>query len=394
MKIPLTSQISMLAGEVKALATGHLELLRLEMAGKMRLTRRQTLLMAAGAVAALTAVLLLLAGITLLLSWILVSQADWSPLVAASSSAFLIAIISALTGILIIRNGSKTLRAEGLAPQETIRSLRQSAATLTNQPIQPQPTPLSDMNTSKQFRSAVNHTAETIENQTRRAGRAVRDTADNLNDRFDPGAFFSNLMGRVDDLLHPHNRDLAGRALSAAALLPRRHPVPTALIGFGAAWMLWRKMNEQNARQAVESFTETGADACRSFVDDTSKAVRKGYRAATEGADAAVRAGRDVREAFNDATSRWAESGRATASTLKEATSDAADRARGIYDDAREYVSDGFDRFSETGKQLRKDAGASVKKAQDFAREEPLLTIAGGIALAVGAALLVKSSRR
>lgn len=394
MKIPLTSQISMLAGEVKALATGHLELLRLEMAGKVRLTRRQTILMAAGAVSALTGVLLLLAGITLLLSWILVSQADWTPLAAGTSSAFLLAILSTLTGILIIRNGSNTLRAEGLAPQETIRSLRQSAATLTNQAIEPQPTPIKDMNTSKQFRSAVNHTAETIENQTRRAGRAVRDTAESLNDRFDPGAFFSNVMGWVDDLLHPHNRALAGRALSAAALLPRRHPVPSALIGFGAAWMLWRKMNQQNARQAVETFSETGAETCRDFVDDTSKAVKRGYRAATDGAEAAVRAGRDVRNAFNDATSRWAESGRATAATLKEATSEAADRARGIYDDAREYVSDGLDRFSETSKQLRKEAGDTVKKAQDFAREEPLLTIAGGIALAVGAALLVKSSRR
>ncbi|MES2706546.1 MAG: phage holin family protein [Verrucomicrobiota bacterium] len=394
MKFPLTSQISLLADEVRALAAGHWAMFRLEMAGKARLTRQQAILAIAGVIAALTAMLLLLFSITLMLSQLLVSLAHWDAPVAAGVSALFIAIAAGLTGFILIRNAGSALREEGVTPKETLRSLRVSAATLADQPLQPQIPPPTTMNTSKQFRSAVNHTAETIQDQTRRAGRAVRNTADTISSKFDPGAFFSNVMTWVDDILNPQNRALAGRALAAASVLPRRHPLPAAVIGFGAAWMLWRKMQQESAQEAVESFSATSAEACRDFIDQSSSAVRKGYRAASEGAQAAVRASHDVRGAFNDASSRWADSGRHAAATLKEATHDAATRAREVYDDARGYVTDTVESAADTAKKIRKDAEAGLKKAQEFAREEPALAIAGGIALAIGAVLLVKSSRR
>jgi ElaB/YqjD/DUF883 family membrane-anchored ribosome-binding protein len=380
-------------------------MLRLEIAAKARLTRRQTILAAAGAAAALTAVLLLLSALTLLLGQLLVSLAGWPPLVAGGLSALLIGLIAAGGGVFIIRNAATAIGKEGVAPKETIASLRSTAATLADQPLQP-PTaaplsstspsnPIDTMNTPKQFRRAMHDTAETIQDQTRRAGRAVRETADTISSKFDPGAFFANVMTWVDDFMHPNNRALASRALAAASVLPRRHPLPAALIGAGAAWMLYRKMHpEQTAQEAVEDFSATTSSACRDFVDQSSSAVKKGYRAATQGAEAAARAGRDVRDAFNEASGRWADSGRAAAATLRQATTDATARAREVYDDAREYVSETSDSMAETAKQLRKDAEAGIKKAKEFAREEPALTIAGGIALAIGAALLVKSSRR
>lgn len=394
MKFPLMSQVSLLADEVRALAAGHWTMLRLEMAAKAALTKRQTVLAAAGAVAALTAVLLLLTALTLLLSQLLVTFAHWDPLVSGGVSALFIALLFGVGGFLILRNAGSAIKEEGLAPKETIRSLRLSAATLTDQPILPQTPIPTTMNTPKQFRNAVNQTAETIQDQTRRAGRAVRDTAETISNKFDPGAFFSNVMTWVDDILNPQNRALASRAMTAAAVLPRRYPLPAAVIGAGAAWMLWKKMQQQSAQEAIESFSETGAEACRDFVDQTSSAVKKGYRAATQGAQATVRASRDVRDAWTDASHRWADSGRSAAATLKEATHDAASRAREVYDDAREYVSDTADTVADTAKKIRKDAEAGFKKAQDFAREEPALAIAGGLAVAVGAFLLVKSSRR
>ena len=66
-----------LTAELKALAIGHWQLFRQEMSGKVTHTRQQTLWMAAGALTALTAILLLLSGITLLLSQLLVSSAGW-----------------------------------------------------------------------------------------------------------------------------------------------------------------------------------------------------------------------------------------------------------------------------------------------------------------------------
>lgn len=391
----------MLAEEVKALAAGHWAMLRLEMAAKARLTKRQTILAAAGAAAALTAVLLLLSALTLLLGQLFVAVAGWPPLVAGGLSALLIGLIAAGGGVFIIRNAGSAISKEGVAPKETIASLRQTAAALADQPLQPPPSaspspsnPIDTMNTPQQFRRAMHDTAETIQDQTRRAGRAVRDTAETISNKFDPGAFFSNVMTWVDDILHPNNRALASRALAAASVLPRRHPLPAALIGAGAAWMLWRKMNQQSALEAVEDFSATSTDACRNFMDRSSTAVKKGYRAAADGADAAAKAGREVREAFTDASHRWADSGRTAAATLRQATHEAAGRAREVYDDAREYVADSAETVAETAKQLRKDAEAGFQKAKEFAREEPVLTIAGGIALAVGAALLVKGSRR
>ncbi|MDB6135601.1 MAG: hypothetical protein JWM59_3844 [Verrucomicrobiales bacterium] len=394
MKYPLTSRIGILAEEVKALAAGHWAMLRLEMAGKARMTKKQTIMAVAGAAAALTAVLLVLFSITLLLSQLLVSFAHWPAPAATGVSALVIAVAAGATGLILIRNAVSVIQKEGVAPKETIRSLRLSAATLADQPLTTPIPPPNTMNTPRQFRNAVNQTAETIQDQTRRAARAARDAADTIHNRFDPGAFFSNVMTWVDDILNPQNRALATRAWAAASILPRRHPLPAALIGFGAAWALWRKMQDENAQQAVESFAATSAKTAQDLVNESNKAVKRGYRAATEGAQAAVRAGQDVRNSFVDAGHRWADSGRHAASTLKEATHEAAERAREVYDEAREYVTDSVETMADTAKRLRKDAEQGMQKAKEFAKEEPMLAIAGGLALAVGAVLLVKSSRR
>ena len=81
-----SSRFQSLSAEIKALAAGHWQLFRQEMSGKVSHTRQQTLWMAAGALTALTAILLVLAGLTLLLSQLLVSQAGWQPLTAGGVS--------------------------------------------------------------------------------------------------------------------------------------------------------------------------------------------------------------------------------------------------------------------------------------------------------------------
>ena len=376
------SHLGVLTSELRALASGQWLLFRQEMAGKVVLTRQQTILMAAGLVTALTAILLVLAGLTLLLSQLLVSQAHWEPLLAAGVSALIIALIFALTGWLIFHNSGQKLKAEGLKPKETIKSLKSAASALTNQPIIPTP-PTTPMNSSKDFREALNETAETVDYQAKRAGRAMQNTAQSLGDKLDIGAFFTQALSWVDALLTPQNRALAGKALSAAAMLPRRHPTAAAILGLGGIYLAWQKSRDTSTRKTIEGYFGGAAD----YADEVRRTAEKGYKATAA-------AGRDLRGSLYNTTERFTETGRNAASQFGAAATHTAERVRGAYEDARESVSDGVDHLAATTRQLRKDAEAGYNKAKEFAKEEPALAIAGGVALAIGALLLIKSSRR
>ena len=76
------------------------------------------------------------------------------------------------------------------------------------------------MNTRQASQDAVHQTADTVEYQARRAGRAMQDTAHSLSEKFDPGALFTTALTWVDAVLTPANRALAGRALKTAAVFP------------------------------------------------------------------------------------------------------------------------------------------------------------------------------
>ena len=141
MSVSFREQLHALSGELRALASGHWELLRQEMSVKVTHTRQQTLWMAAGALTALTAILLVLAGMTLLLSQVFVSSAGWEPLVAGGISALIIATSFALIGWLIFRRSGARLKEEGFTPEQTLHSLKTAAQALSNQPIVPIPPP-------------------------------------------------------------------------------------------------------------------------------------------------------------------------------------------------------------------------------------------------------------
>ena len=382
MATSLLSRLGLISGEFKALATGHWMLFRQEMAGKVALTRQQTILMAAGLITALTAILLILAGLTLLLSQVFVSQAGWEPLLSGGVSALIIAVVFALTGWLVFRKSSQTLQSEGLKPSQTIKSLKSAANAFNNQPVIPTPPP-TPMNSRKEFSNALNETADTVEYQAKRASRAVQDTAQSLSQKLDPGAFFAQALSWVDAVLTPQNRALAVKAFSAAALLPRRNPTLAALIGLGGVYLAWHKSRDTSTRKTVESYLGGAVE----YADEVRRTAQKGYKATAA-------AGRDLRGSLHDTTERFTETGRNAASQFGAAATQTAERVREAYEDARESVSDGVDHLAATTRQLRKDAEAGYNRAKDFAKEEPALAIAGGVALALGALLLVKSSRR
>ncbi len=380
MSFSLPQQIRSLAGELKSLALGHWTMLRQEMTGKANLTRREVILMSAGALTALTAILLVLAGLTLLLSQLLVSQAGWEPLTAGGTASLIIAAIFALSGWLVFRSSGARLKAEGLRPSQTIQSIRSAAAALTNQPYIPTPPP-TPMKTREDLNDALHHTAESVEYQARRAARAVHETASSLSSKFDPGPFFASALAWVDAVMTPQNRALAGKALTTVAALPRRHPLVAAALALGGIYLM--RNRDHSIRHTVEDYVSDAGG----YADDLRRTAAKGFKATAE-------AGRDIRGSVYDSAHRFAETGRHAAGQFGTAATQTAERVRGAYEEARTSVAEGVDHMAETAAQLRKEAEAGYRKAREFAKEEPALAIAGGVALAIGALLLVKSSRR
>jgi len=372
------SRLGSLTGELQALVSGTWVLLCQEMAGKATLTRRQVILMAAGALTALTAILLVLAGFTLLLSQLLVSEAGWRPLMAGGLSALIIAVFFAITGWLVFRNSGARLKTSSLLPRQTLQSIKTTAAALTNQPLIPHP-PTTPMNTRQEFTDAMHQTADTVEHQAQRAARC----AQSLGQKLDPGPFFASALAWMDAILTPQNRALAGRALTSAVALPRRHPAVAAMLGVGGLYLLWEKTREKSLQRMVADYTSEASG----YADDLRKTAVKGFKATAE-------AGRDIRGSVQDAASRFTENGRNAAQQFSSAATQTAERVREAYQDARSSVGDGVEQIADTAHQLRKDAEAGYRKAREFAKEEPALAIAGGVALAIGAVLLVKSSRR
>ena len=380
------SRFTSLTAELKALASGHWELLRQEMSGKVAHTTQQTIWMAAGALTALTAILLVLAGITLLFSQIFVSFADWTPLVAGGVSALIVALLFALTGWLVFRSSGKSLLNESLLPNLTLHSLKTAASALTNQPVIPTPLPQA-MNTNKTVADTLHQTANTVEYQARRAGRAVQDTAQSLAGSFNPGAFFSAALAWVDTVLTPRNRALAGKALGTAAMFGRRHPVPTVVLGLGALYVVWQRSKGTPTHDEMEDYIRSKVDTVKDRYEETRRHAANGF-------SAAAAAGRDLRESLHNTVGSVASHSRTAASEFGKASTATVDSVREAYDTARHSVIEGVDRAAETARQLREDAEAGYKRAKEFAKEEPALAIAGGVALALGALLLVKSSRR
>jgi hypothetical protein len=390
----LLSNFRTLTTEFKALAAGHWTLFRQEIAGKATHTRQQSIWIVAGGLTAFTALLLLLAGCILLMSQALVTRAGWQPLDAAGASALLLTLLTSLAGGFVFRRSGRQLRAESLTPDVTLRTLKHTAAALTHQPVTsvlvppPTPDPLPNpMNTRQNLQNTLHQTAGTVETQARRVGQAMQDTADSIGRNFDAGVFFSAALAWVDTVLTPRNRALAGRAIGAAAAFPRRHPVPSAILGLGALYVAWQRAKGTPSRDRIEEYAHSKVEAVKDRLEETRRYAANGF-------SAAAAAGRDLRESIHSTAASVADEGRAAASQFGKSTTATADSVREAYECARDSVAEGVDCAAETARQIREDAEAGYRKAREFAKEEPALVIAGGVALALGALLLVKSSRR
>ncbi len=379
-------RLTSLAGEVKALAAGHWMLLRQELAGKAALSKKQLTLMAAGAVAALTAVFLILAALTLLLTQLLVSVSELPPLAAGGISALIVAICFALTGWLVIRSGGRSIAEEGLAPRQTLQSLKSAANTLTNAPFIPS-NPDTPMKTRQEFQETIRETAETVDQQARRAGRAVSDSARNLRNSAEPASLFAAVLSWADMLMTPRNRAALSSTLNAVGTMPRKYPASSALLGIAGLYLAWQKLGRSGSMESTLEFAGHQSRQAR-------RKAAEAYESAQDSLANAFAAGRDIKEALSGISKRLSKDTRSAANRFSESASSAMDGAAEAYETSRETLSDSAARVMDTARQFREDAEDGLKKARDFAKDEPALVIAGGLALALGTVLLVKSSRR
>lgn len=106
---------SELAQETSTLVRQEVNLAKTEMSQKASTAGRQVGVLAAGGAVAYAGLLAILAGVIVLLN-------DVMPLWAA---AFLVGIVVAVVGYLLIRRGLNALKREDFAPRETIETLKE-----------------------------------------------------------------------------------------------------------------------------------------------------------------------------------------------------------------------------------------------------------------------------
>ena len=362
------------------------------MGGKAALSKKQIALMAAGGVTALTGLVFFLTALTLLLTQALVVGAGWSLLAAGAAAAGAMAAVFAAAGLILITRSKAKLAAESPLPKNTLESLRLSTLAMTNPFIAPvpniQPFP-NTMNARNAAENHINRTAAAAEDQFNRARRGIGETLHSFADKIEAAPLLVSALGWAETLLNPASRDRALAVARTASALPARHPIPAALVGAGLGWMLWRQITRQDLEETV-----TGAAAqARAACDRTSKQAAQAYNQAAE---SAYTAGNRFRENASDTVHRWADTARGAAATVKETAADAANRARGYYDDARASAEEAAEYARNGAHKAREEAEAGLNKARDFAREQPVLALAGAAALGALVVLLSKtaSSRR
>lgn len=371
-----------------SLAITHWDQLKQEMGGKATLSRKKIALIAAGGVTALTGLVFFLTALTLLLTRALVVEAGWSALAAGAAATGIMGAVFTAGGILLIMRSKARLAAEPILPTQTIESFKASTMAMAS-PIAPPPNtqPFQTMNARNSINDNLHRAASAAEDQCNRARRSVGDTLHSLADKIEAAPLLVSALGWAETLLNPQSRDRALNVARGAAALPARHPLPAALIGAGLGWALWRQITREDLGETIN---DAGSQARGAYDRASSQAVN----AFNGAAETAQRTTNRVRETVSDTAHRWADTARSAAATVRETAEETANRARGYYNDARSAVHDTAEHARNGAQRAREEAEAGLEKARDFAREQPVMALAGAAALGALVVLLSKSSRR
>lgn len=183
-------------------------------------------------------------------------------------------------------------------------------------------------------------------------------------ERFEAGVgrFFSKALEVVDNIFSPHSTTQVGRVWQTLTSMPSRHPVPTAILVAGGAWVLWQRRKALNELADIETNTAKievlapELPRMNSFADTAANVKNTSQHAVQSLQDAALQA----RDAYQEVTTCLAQS-----------------------------VQD----FKASASQLKLDAQEGFQKAKEYVKEEPVNALTGGAALALGLFFLLKNAR-
>lgn len=422
----LSTRVRTLSSDVRAMAGNHWDMLKEELAGNAKLTKRQLVFLAAGAAVALTGVILLLTCLTLLLSLLLVSMAGMEPLTAVTVGTGVMALIFSVAGAVLVVRAAGKLGEQKLTPVHTLNSLGASLQTLAaaaspsllvepaapekaplppnnitppaSQPLvqetslmETNPTPTAEKNgtaTGRQqtYESSGGPVPPDLDESVRRVKQNLGETLYNMTQKIDIHPLAAAAIDWLTTYLDNRGRSgSAGAARAATASAfggsgstnteKAAHLSPLALGLAGLGYLLWQQLSRPAAR-------ETASDAVNYGREQARRAAERVRESCQSGAEAIHSAGHQVRETVGDTVHRWADAARS-------AGAQTASRARDYYDQARETAEEGVDH-------LKKNLEEGYEHTRDFARERPVAAAAAGV-LAVGlAAWLVQkaASRR
>jgi hypothetical protein len=250
----------------------------------------------------------------------------------------------------------------------------------------------------------LEHTLHEYERAAENNRRRLSSTLDELAASLTPG-------GMLDEVLS-YARAGGGDFLKGLGKAASANPVPTLLIGVGAAMLLSGKgrvgstgNGEAHGPRAEESGTFTNGRPGTSSAQSAGGAISEGMAAVGSGIAAAASGVRSGVSSAGAAVARTAasiadeavssissarEAVRGAGSAVGGAASDLADNVSGYAASAREGVVDrgrkAFDESSRVLKDLR-------TRGTDFAQEQPLIVGALGIAIGAAVATLLPRTR-
>ncbi len=211
---------------------------------------------------------------------------------------------------------------------------------------------------------------------------------------FAPSPRFSSALAWVDATLTPQNFALVGRGLSWAARFPRRHPLPIALLGASALYWAYRRSQPPTLRGTLLDFTRANSQALQSCAQQTRRSAAEGFGAASAASRGIRTSAHEIRENVQEAATKVAENSRLAASRLGQSAAATAEAAREACEAALHSAKESAEKVAEAARQFQDDAEVACQKVGSLARQKPALALVGGLALALGALLLAKSSRK
>ena len=198
--------------EVKSLIRNEIQLAKTEISEKLAKFGRNAVALAIGGVSAFAGLIMLLAGLSSLLSYAFESL-GMSRSLAFFLGALIIGLLAALTGFILITKAAKTFSQESVAPEKTLDTLKQMKPGTHEAAAATDYTPAEPKRSSDEIKATVTSTQQEI-----------GETAEEISQRLKPAYMGYVIKEKIKE--HPVRSSVIGAG--------------TGLLGFLVIWRRWR----------------------------------------------------------------------------------------------------------------------------------------------------------